>query len=343
MGAVVVSVGARTPIGLSAEQTALLYRAGFPAMASAPLADERGEPVIMCSLRTLDPRLTGAARVAWLAAPALDEALRGLGGAGRGLTAELCLTVDEHLDEAEASAIAGSLRHAARAHGMELSAPLTARGEAGAAVALGPKLAALLERRLDVLIWGGAHSDHDPAVIARLARSGLLFAPDNLDARIPGEAAAFAVLVRPETARQSRLAAMAEIAGVGTGMERARPDNDASAWEAQGLPAALREAASGLGSERRAGWLLTDLTFEMRRIQEWQAVMIRARRLLCEPFAVDSPAQRVGYLGAAALPLAVVLAAEAWAGGYAPAPVALAFAGSDSGARGALSLAQPGP
>lgn len=339
-----VSVGARTPIGLSAEQTALLYRAGFPAMASAPLADARGEPVIMCSLPTLDPRLTGAARAAWLAAPALDEALRGLGGAGRGLAAELCVTVDEHLDEAEAGAIAGSLRHAARAHGMELPAPLMARGEAGAAVALGPKLDALRERRLDALVWGGAHSDHDPAVIARLARSGLLFAPDNLDARIPGEAAAFAVLVRPDTARQLRLAAIAEIAGVGTGMERARPDNDESAWEAQGLPAALREAARGLGDERRrAGWLLTDLTFEMRRIQEWQAVMIRARRLLCEPYAVDSPAQRIGYLGAAALPLAVVLAAEAWAGGYAPSPVALAFAGSDTGARGALSLAQPAP
>ena len=338
-----VSVGARTPVGLSAEQTALVYRAGFAAMTSAPLADDRGEPAIMGFLPTLDARLTGAARAAWLATAALDEALRGLGGAGRDLAVDLCFTVDEHLPEAEAAAVGASLQASARAHQMLFAAPTLSRGEAGAAAVLGPKLEALGERRVDLVVWGGAHSDYDPAVIARLARAGLLFRPDNLDARIPGEAAAFAVLARPETARRLRLAGSAELAGVGTGTERARPDNDEPAWDARGLPAALREAARGLGGGRRAGWLITDLTFEMRRIHEWEATMLRAGALLGEPCMVDAPAQRLGYLGAAALPLAVVLAAEAWAGGHAPAPVALAFAGSDGGARGALSLARTQP
>ena len=86
--------------------------------------------------------------------------------------------------------------------------------------------------------------------------------------------------------------------------------------------------------------MLTDLTGEMRRLHEWQSAFVRAQKVLGRPYMIDSPAQRIGYLGAVALPLSVVLAATAWEYGYAPSPIAIATAGNDGGERAALALAK---
>jgi 3-oxoacyl-[acyl-carrier-protein] synthase-1 len=91
----------------------------------------------------------------------------------------------------------------------------------------------------------------------------------------------------------------------------------------------------------RAGWLLSDLTFEDWRAREWQAVYVRAAHVLGPPHCIDNPAQRLGHLGVAALPLSLVLVAEANRHGHAPSPLALTMASSDDGARTAMLLAAP--
>jgi 3-oxoacyl-[acyl-carrier-protein] synthase-1 len=78
----------------------------------------------------------------------------------------------------------------------------------------------------------------------------------------------------------------------------------------------------------------------MRRLYEWQAVFARTQDRIEQPCRVDSPAQRIGHLGAAALPLSAAIAATAWEHGYAPAPLALATAGTDGGERAAVVLGQ---
>ena len=125
------------------------------------------------------------------------------------------------------------------------------------------------------------------------------------------------------------------------GVERARPDNDEPAFEALGLTAAVRAATEPLvKSGQTAGWMITDLTSEMRRLYEWESVWVRAQKVLGNPYIIESPAQRIGYLGAAAMPLMVAMAATAWEHGYAPSPRALCTAGNDGGERAALCLAQ---
>jgi 3-oxoacyl-[acyl-carrier-protein] synthase-1 len=181
------------------------------------------------------------------------------------------------------------------------------------------------------------HSDYDPRAVAALEQGGRLFSRDNLDARIPGEAAAFFVLMRLGDASRHRLSPLARVIGVGAGRERARPDNEHPAHEALGMTDAVRKATESL-DEGAVGWFLNDLTFEMRRQYEWQSVFVRSQRVLGRPYHLDSPAQRIGYLGAAALPLFVVMAATAWGHGYAPSDVALAAAGNDGGDRAALVL-----
>ena len=93
---------------------------------------------------------------------------------------------------------------------------------------------------------------------------------------------------------------------------------------------------SALPKGTRAGWVLTDLTGEMRRIYERQAVLVRSHEALGEPYAVDSPAQRIGYLGAVAMPLFVGMAVLGWQHRYAPSDVMVAIAGNDSGNRSAV-------
>jgi len=332
---VIVSVGAKTAVGLNARQTGFLLRAGYPAMAEAPLANAAGEAISMAFLPTLDGRLVGAERLAALALAPFEEAVQPI----RDLAAEAHIAIDEGCEDTKLAVdLLGSMVKRAMP---AASVRVEARGEAALGTLLPAAIRSLETRRADVVVIGGVHSDYDPRAIAALEASGRLFSRENLDSRIPGEAAAFFVIMRaPDAARQG-LAPLARVVGVGTGRERATPDNDLPAHEALGLTAAVRQATEALAKEGRTiGWLLTDLTFEMWRQSEWQSAFARVQDAVGQPYYMDPPAQRIGYLGAAALPLFVVMPATAWAHGYAPSALALAVAGNDGGDRAALVLSQ---
>lgn len=333
-GVGIVKVGARTPIGLDAPQTGFLLRAGFPAVAEAPLADAAGEAITMGFVPTLDPRLVGPDRLAQLAAPAFKEAAKPIGDA-RTL---IHIALDEQYAGGRAAAqqVAYVVKRALPAATAEIH-PLD---EAAFGALLPEALQALSSRQADAVILGGVHSDYDPGAIAALEESGRLFSPGNLDARIPGEAAAFLVLMRDADAGRRGLRPLARVLGVGTGRERAAQDDGRPAYEAFGLTSALQQAAAPLAkSGQTAGWMLTDLTGEMWRLREWQAAFVRAQGELGQPYIIDSPAQRIGYLGAAAMPLFVAMAATAWEYDYAPSPVVMITAAGDGGARAAVVLA----
>jgi 3-oxoacyl-[acyl-carrier-protein] synthase-1 len=343
--AVVASVGARTPLGLSAMPTAFVYRTATAAMRASPLLDPEGEPATMCFLPTLEPRSVGSERALELALPAMKEAVEALGP--QTLRFKLWLCLDEELGiKADGRLPSRDLldalvRRAASFVELE-DAIATARGPATLGLVLDDVVAELERGNITAAIVGGVHSDYHPARIAALAAAGRLFSVDNLDALIPGECAAFSVIMHPSAARAQRLAVRAQIHAWAATMERARPDNDVPAFEANGMTAAVRKASEPLVEhDLRCGWLLTDASFETMRAYELQAVSIRTQKLWCEPQHVDAPAQRMGYLGAAALPLHLVIAAEAWRRGWAPHARAMAQAGSDGGERAALLLSMP--
>lgn len=333
---VVAGVGARCAVGLDARQVGFVLRAGFPAMAEAPLGNVEGEAITMGFVPTLDGRLVGAERLAALAQPPLEEAIAGM----RDAVAEVHIAIDERCEDSTAvagllSAMVKRIMRAATVGHVSVEAC----GEAGPGAFVRAAMAALETRRADVVVVGGVHSDYDPRAIAALEASGRLFSPDNLDARIPGEAAAFVVLTRAGDAARRGLATLARVMGAGAGREKARHDNDEPAYEALGMTAAVHQATRVLKEAgQTAGWMLTDLTTEMRRLYEWESVFVRVQKVLGRPYVVESPAQRIGYLGAAAIPLFVAMAATAWQYGYAPSPIALCVAGNDGGDRAALLL-----
>jgi 3-oxoacyl-[acyl-carrier-protein] synthase-1 len=345
--AAIVSVGARTPIGLSALDTTMNYRAGMAGMTESSILDLNEEPLTMCLEPTLDPLLVGAGRVVRLALPALEEALAGMSAAARGLKMKLIGCIDEHLAEKREDGIVPAgivlrmLQRRIEELGHDVVLETSARGAAGPAFAVMDDLDALARGTLDVVILGGLHSDYDPPHLRRLEEAERIFTPENLDAMIPGESAAFAVLMRPDVARRHGCAALGQIHEVATAFESARPDNDESRFSAVGLTVVVRKLGAALEG-RRAGWMLTDQTFEMRRVWEWTSMYARTQGFFADPHLVDNPAQRLGHLGAAAMPLHIVLACEAWRRGHAASPIAVSYAGSDTGERAGFLLSGSG-
>jgi len=338
----VVAAGALTSVGLSAAETAFAVRAAAAGMREAPLVDPEGKPITMCFLPTFDPLLVGGRRALVLAAAALADCARNLGPAAKSLRARAALLLDEGADRnltaQWAAWIDAELTAAARPHFAEIEIDVYPEGAASLGRIV-PKLEAELDSgAIDVALVGGAHTDYDPWIIAELARAGRLFSPDNLDALIPGEAAAFVALLRPDRATRFSLTSRARILEIASATSRARADNDAPAFTAKGLTSAMRTALAPLGQTNRVGWVLTDLTFETFRHFEFQAASTRLAEHFCEPQWVESPAQRLGHLGAAAMPLHLALASEARRSGFTPHPYGLSIVGSESGRRAALAF-----
>lgn len=347
--AVVVGAGARTPLGLSAVETGFCYRAASIGMREAPLVEEEGgDGVTMCFLPTIDPRLTGAERAVKLAVPALDEAMRSVGPALGQMRVRVVLLMDEHLGiegpdgRVPAGDVGAWVIQRAAMVCPQAQLETSVRGPAGLGYALPAVLDSLARGTIEAAIVGGVHTDYDPARVRALAEAGRLFKPDNLDSIIPGELAAFFVLMRPDVARMYKLAPRVNLLACGTAFEKARPDNDEPAFEAIGLTVAVRKAGAPLAEAKlQAGWLLTDLTFERHRLFEHQSMVVRTQSLWCEPQHWDPPALRMGALGAAAMPFHVTLAAEGWRRGWAPHSIAFSCAGSDAGERAALLMTRP--
>lgn len=332
MSVAIVKVGARTAIGLNAKQTGFMVRAGFPALGEAPIANAAGESITMAVVPTIDSLLVGSERLEMLALPALEE----VKSVCRDATVCLRLSVDDYVMN---SAGMAPFQAAIRRELSGADVRIDPDGEAGLVKRWAEAVEALETRRFDVAVLGGVHTDYDSRVILELDAAGRLFSTENLDARIPGEASGFVVLMREGDAKRRGLSPLARVLGTGMGRATATPTNDAPAYEAQGLTAALRQAGDTLlRSRRAAGWMLVDGTFEMYRMMEWQAAFVRVQGILGNPYVIESPAQRIGYLGAAAMPVLVGLAATGWEYGYGPSPIAVVTAGNDGGERVAMVL-----
>lgn len=339
----IIGVGARTPLGLNAAQTGFSLRTGMPVFREAPLVDAEGENITMGLLPTLDPHLVGLERAEALALPALEEALSALGKNRTGLRARLALCLDEHVDPTEAATLGAALCSHVRASLPEPELDISARGAASAAYVLPNLVDALVSGRVDIGILGGVHTDYDPRRVASLEAQGRLFRPPtNLTAVLPGESAAFVLLASPSGARKFNFQPLATIEAFATAFEEARPDNNVSPFRATALTALLRSVLGPL--EHRGdhvGWMLTDLGLETFKHFEHQAAITRNQRSLSQLQYLDSPSQRMGDLGAAVMPLHLVLAGEAFTRGYAPHRRMLSLAGSDGGERGAVLVAAP--
>jgi len=334
-------------MGLSAFETAFVYRAQGTGLRLSGLTDpESGEPLLVGAVPTLDPTLVGFERVVELGKLALDDlwADGASALAGRRLHVWLCL--DEWLTERDEQGVVPSVEvsrllriHARARFGEHVQMHVCAMGAASPGRILDDALGELERGECEGVILGGVHSDQCPARITRLAQQKRLYSAENSDGVLPGEGAGFVTLLPVANARRLGASARAQLIELGTGHDKARPDNHESAFEAAGLTLAVRRATESLRAQGlRAGTQFNDLGCEGYRLSEWISVMTRTQTIWEEPQASEAPAQRLGNLGAATVPVQLALATEGFRRGYAAHSRALCFAGSDDGFRVALRV-----
>ena len=106
----------------------------------------------------------------------------------------------------------------------------------------------------------------------------------------------------------------------------------------EGLSLALGAATAGLAPDAPIADVYADINGERHRSEDWGFTLLRTSALLRDGTRYVTSAGSCGDVGAATAALQVLLAARAWARGYAAGPRALAFAGSWGGARGVALL-----
>lgn len=294
-GIAVLSVGASSPIGIDARQTALLLRASKSSPRSSPFRDVRGHTIGSIRCIRLEDSLTGPDRLIALAEPALQEALETLPG-GHGADERpvvLLLCLPEPFDgEGELYERPADLLGAiAKAAHLQLD-------ERSEAVRLGHAgFAALLARAAtfsgDVrIIVGAVDSYHDAARMKTMDDNYRILSGHAGNGFIPSEAACF-VCVSPIGRRNPADRPLSIVRFV------------ACAEEEVVYPPVARALTRLTQDERLPRpipWVVSDMNGENHREREWTFVRIRNSDVFDpnpEKTTLDHPYQEIGELGAA--------------------------------------------
>jgi len=344
----ILSVGARSALGLDARGLALALRAQKLAPRRLTLRDEPcldaaspGHHHDVGTVRAayLDDDVWGFDRLVELGGAALAEAVEtcpvALPARARIVVAapDARPSADKRMGRALIEALAaraGVVVDLARSS-------VVFGGHAGFAVALERALAESEETNQPILV-GAIDTYHDPAALRWLEDEKRLHGPLCRDGFIPAEGAAFAVVTASGDARASGLAAVrAVVTGVDVSDEASEDPKLATA-----MTDIVRRAAEAL-PPGPLEWVLVDDNGERHRVKEWSFVTVRNReRFDPDKTVLDRPYFEAGDCGAATGGLLTAAICMGWAIGGAPAPRALIALHADGIARAAFVLEAPG-
>ena len=350
----IVAIGARTPVGISAEESAASVRAGICRAREFPFIDVRGEPVVLATDGTLDPQLEGRERMWALLETALGEVMRKCdeilrpGGAASGAgigRIHLLLALPEArpgFPEAEVAWIAEAASRRVRSSVRDVGVDVTVagRGHAGAIAAVEVALREA-RRREDVLFVVAGNDSYVHADTLMWLESQRRFAQAGVRGGfIPGEGAGCIALVTPRLRARLGVRPLAAVCGVATAQEKQVRGGDAGSSGA-GLAQAVRAAlaARALPADA-ADTVYTDINGERYRSEEWGFVALKIPEAF-KSFQYRAPSDCWGDVGAAFGALGAILAVRSWSRGYARGPRSLVLAGSDGGLRGAMLILDP--
>ncbi len=155
----------------------------------------------------------------------------------------------------------------------------------------------------------------------------------NSDGFMPGEAAA-AVLLAPARRPEDELRCF----GIGFGAEPASVDSE-EPLRADGLLEAIRAAFadSGLGYEQ-IDFRITDVSGGQYGFKEASVALLRSMRVHKEEFQIWHPADCIGEVGAAIVPVILGVALAAMRKSYAPGPGVLCHIANDDSQRASFVL-----
>ncbi len=355
---VVTATGAVNGLGFNSHQTWAFWRAEITPFAATPFRLDNGERATMVQVRSLPPGQHGVERQLALARHALGQIEGPLAALPDRTKLGASICVSEYLRDrsdpyfgAQRTIIERQLTRWFLERFPELSSPrFFAYGHAGFAHALYSGCTALMEREIDALVVGGVESYYDPLIVDILLEQERIFDQVRSDAFVPGEGAAFALIVRRNVARRAKLTPTALVDTVAMANEPGPLLSD-EACTGRGLAQVVRSCTDRLKDEHRLlEWMLGDVTNESYRTLELQLALPRALapggldtagrtyREVADDLVMDFPSECWGDLGAASMPTAMIVATEAFRRGR-PSAVNCLITGTSTGReRGAMLL-----
>ncbi|MEZ4315733.1 MAG: hypothetical protein R3F14_47560, partial [Polyangiaceae bacterium] len=307
----VAGIGMVTAIGDDTHSTIVGLAAGSRRIRRAQLCDLAGERISGAFAFPVRAEHEGFARASVLAWPALVECLDELGPA-RGPTALIACTPLPWGGRAGREAGTGSPAYdnwpvvldalATEIETRGATVPealriLIRRGHAGGFLAL--RAAAQMFERGEAaqVVIVGLDTHGEPATLEHLDRMGLLRSRRSPGGFLPGEAAAV-LCVRPSPVRDRGVC----VRGVGIEVETQVPSS------ARAMAAAVAQAVDAWGGDSAAiGAVAIDLNGENQRQKEWCCAATQTiYRRHATPVLLH-PADRLGDIGAASVPLLVGL------------------------------------
>lgn len=325
----IVGSGLVTSVGLSAAAAAAAIRAGVSNAQLTRFMDWGGEWIAghVVPIEAPDPR----AKLLQMAATAIDECLASVAGVPSPATAlVLCLPeasrpgAADDLGETAVAELSTMVGRAFSPHSCTITA-----GRVGGFVGLHHARALLYEGKADAALVAGVDSYVNWPALSHFEDRHRLLTSKNSDGFLPGEAAAAVMVTRPLPGTALRCD------GLGFAQERATIDAGVP-LRADGLVEAIRAAARDAQCRPQDFELrITALSGEHYFFKE---AALAAARLVRDPMPEAElwhPADCVGEVGAAAGPLAVIVAAIACAKGYARATRILCHLSNDGAERSA--------
>ncbi len=332
-GAIIQGVGAVSPVGLGAAQTAVSVRAGVARFEESSVHDQRFEPFTMALvpeeyLEALIPELeakTGLTsrqrRMLRLAGPALREALD-----GHEQTSEipLFLGTPEALEERTDPAGEFFLEQLQQQAGVVFDTEASRMfpdGRAAGLLALDEALAYLDRADGDLALVGGVDTFLDLYLLATLDMEGRIAGARVMDGFIPGEGAAFLLLEAVAASRGADTQDRLRVLATGSADELGHRYSEDEPYKGEGLPTAIEKMISGMDEEPESvKTVFTGLNGENFGAKEWGTAYLRHSALYAEGFRIEHPVDCFGDIGAALGPMMITLADAGAQEGKLPGP-----------------------
>ena len=351
----VIGVGAVTPIGSSAAETAASLGAGVFRFAERAWEAREGgdtgsEPLVVAEVPddvlpdlaegiAADPAVTDReGRLLRLAAAALPGVVEAFGPTAGPVGLVLALP-DGGAGPADGAAFLARLAiQTGGAFDPAGSAPI-ARGRAGGLVAVGEAAARIGNGQAHFMLAGGVDSLCDPSILAALDREGRLRSADRPAGLVPGEAAAFLSLASRHAAATLGLTALARLSITMAGFEDAHLLSDEPCL-GDGLTAVLEALFEYAAPAGPVGAVYDPQNGEAYWGREWGTAFLRNRAAFDPEARLTSPLVHLGDCGAAAGAVCCAVAVGDVLAGVNPGP-GLVCMGSDDGERAALLVSPP--
>lgn len=336
---VICSIGARTPLGLTAASSAAAARAGISRLAAHPyLIDKSEDPITLACATGIPHEVELKSRIEQLFMGATTEALgsmpKHMPPPGQCL---IGLPEDRPGVSLDLGASVSDL--ASRTFGFTpASVRVLQQGHASGLISVQKAAQQISTGQVESVLVAGVDSYCAPDTLDWLDQSGRLMSFTNRNGFPPGEAAGACLLASRSVAQRYNLPVLATIVATCTTLEP-HPIRSQEVCIGQGLSAALKGVISSLPSpECVITATYCDINGERYRSEELVYALLRTQTAFVDANIYEAPADCWGDVGAASGLLFAALAIASGQRGYAKGNYPVLWAGSESGYRAAALL-----